>query len=267
MYVDGLWVRREGLRKPADFNFLLDEISRRTGLPIGLEGVYRWIAFLPSRQDERVPVANRYFGVFQDGSLKVRGIETRRRDTPPFIVCTMEEMLSCLSQAESAGHLHSRMPQLIALLRRRLLDLRCGKIPLPDLLVSQKLSRTLPEYNSPSPAARAARQLESLGKIMKPGQVVRFIYTLGEPGVHAWNKPDPPDPAQVDVRHYTTLLIRAAATLLQPLGIDEAGLRARLVEGVLSRPVLWQADPPANVLAIPRQSLEALPEENQRFVG
>jgi len=240
MYVDGLWVRREGLRQPADFQDLLDEIVQRTGLPIGLEGVYRWVAFLPSRQDERVPVANRYFGVFQDGSLKVRGIETRRRDTPPFIVATMEHMLSCLSQAESAGQLPDYLPQIFALLRRCLAELRRGRIPPSDLLVSLKLSRTLPEYNSPSPAARAASQLESLGKIMKPGQVVRFIYTLGEPGVHAWDMPELPDPAEIDVRRYTTLLIRAAASLLQPLGVDEAALRARLLDRVVARPGLWQ---------------------------
>ena len=28
-----------------------------------------------------MPVPNRYFGVFEDGTLKVRGIEERRHDT------------------------------------------------------------------------------------------------------------------------------------------------------------------------------------------
>ncbi len=74
MYVDGLWVRRDGSHTPGDFEALLREISSRTDLPIALDGIYRWVVFLPSRVDERVPVANRYFGVFQDGSIKVRGI-------------------------------------------------------------------------------------------------------------------------------------------------------------------------------------------------
>jgi len=38
-----------------------------------MDGVYRWVVFLPSRVNERVPVANRYFGVFQSGEIKVRG--------------------------------------------------------------------------------------------------------------------------------------------------------------------------------------------------
>lgn len=67
MYVDGLWVKKPGVRHNEQVRPLLDEITVRTGLPIALEGIYRWVAFLPSRLDARVPVANRYFGVFQSG--------------------------------------------------------------------------------------------------------------------------------------------------------------------------------------------------------
>ncbi len=209
-------------------------------MPIALDGVYRWVAFLSSRQDERVPVANRYFGVFQDGSLKTRGIETRRRDTPRFIAETQEQMLLCLAQAEHASELERYLPQVFSLLRRQLAALRSGKAPLQHLLVSQKLSRTLPEYRTPSPAARGLQQLQSVQKTLKPGQCVRFIYTRGDPGVHAWDLPKPPDPACVDVQRYTTLLIRAASTVLQPLGISEAALRDRLLAGLVAQENLFE---------------------------
>jgi DNA polymerase-2 len=68
MYVDGLWVQKDGASQVEDFQAVLEEIAARTSLPVALDGVYRWIAFLPSRLDARVPVANRYFGIFQDGS-------------------------------------------------------------------------------------------------------------------------------------------------------------------------------------------------------
>jgi DNA polymerase-2 len=55
--------------------------SLQTGLGVSLDGLYRWSLF--SRLTcERVPVANRIL-VSSDGSLKVRGIEVRRRDSPP----------------------------------------------------------------------------------------------------------------------------------------------------------------------------------------
>jgi DNA polymerase-2 len=225
MYVDGMWVRKAGAARPADFQPVLDEIVTRTGLPISLEGVYRWVAFLPSRVDGRVPVANRYFGVYQDSSLKVRGIETRRRDTPRFISEAQEEILARLAQEPDAGRLAECLPPILALLHRRLAQLRAGRIPLEKLLVSQKLSKTLEEYRDPSPAARAAAQLARIGKTVKQGQRVRFIYTRGDPGVHAWDLPTPPSPAALDVPRYTTLFIRAASSVLQPLGVDEQTLR------------------------------------------
>jgi DNA polymerase-2 len=32
-----------------------------------------------------LPIPNRYFGVFEDGALIIRGIEERRHDTPPLL--------------------------------------------------------------------------------------------------------------------------------------------------------------------------------------
>jgi DNA polymerase II len=233
LYVDGLWIRQPGAATPGDFQPLLEDIAERTGLPIALDGIYRWVAFLPSRQDARLPVANRYFGVFQDGSLKIRGIEARREDTPAFIAETQMEILHRLAAAPDADCLPERLPEIRALLRKKLRALRTGRAPLESLLVSQKLSRNLDAYHVPSPAARAAAQLEAAGKPVRRGQRVRFLYTLGDPGVFAWNRPDKPDPETVDKARYKTLLLRAASTVLQPLGVDEAALQQWLLGNVV----------------------------------
>jgi DNA polymerase-2 len=235
MYVDGLWVKKEGAGQVEDFQPLLEKITEQTGLPIALEGIYRWVAFLPSRLDNHAPVPNRYFGAFQDGSLKVRGIEARRRDTPRFIAETQMEMLNLLAGAGGRNELAGCLPAVLFLLRRRLSALSAGRVPLERLLVSQKLSRDLEKYRTPSPAALSAAQLAAVGKTVKPGQRVRFLYIRGEPGVHAWDLPDPPQAAAIDVPRYAELLIRAVRTLLEPQGVDEAELRRWLKAG--GRPV------------------------------
>jgi DNA polymerase-2 len=221
MYVDGLWVQKPGCDRVKDIQPLLNEIAERTRLPIALEGIYRWVAFLPSRVNPKVPVANRYFGVFQDGSFKVRGIEARRGDAPLFVADAQMHILELLGQAETAEALKAHLPQVVAFLRRRFQALAQGKIPLEELLVTQKLSRELERYRSPSPAARAAAQLAATGVTLRPGQTVRFIFTRGEPGVHAWDLPVSLDPHRVDLGRYRTLLLRAAGAVLQPLGWDE----------------------------------------------
>jgi DNA polymerase elongation subunit (family B) len=87
--------------------------------------------------------------------------------------------------------------------------------------VAQKLSREPSAYTDPSPAARAALQLQAVGKDIRPGQRVRFFYLRGEPDVHAWDLPDLPNPAALDIARYRTLLVRAAGTILQPMGVEE----------------------------------------------
>jgi DNA polymerase-2 len=247
MYVDGLWVRQAGLAAPADFQPMLEEMATRTGLPIALDGVYRWVAFLPSRVNARVPVANRYFGVFQDGSIKMRGIEARREDTPAFIAHLQVEMLKRLAQTPDPGPastpeqmrlaLAEALPGLYAFLRARLRDLRLGRVPLEELLVTQRLSRALDEYKTPSPAARAAAQLAAVGKPLRAGQRVRFFITLGEPGVYAWDLPQPVNPLALDVLRYTELALRAAAAVVQPLGITEQALKDRVLEDATRLPM------------------------------
>jgi DNA polymerase-2 len=171
-------------------------------------------------------VPNRYFGVFQDGSLKMRGIATRRRDTPPYLKDLQLDMLAVLGkmqlQKTRAG---LDLLPVLKLLRQRLRALRSGRVPLADLLVTHKVSRNLDEFRSRSAAARALAQLQVVGKVLKPGQHVRFLYLHGEPGIHAWDLPEPPEPHSLDLDYYSELFLRAAAAILQPFGVDEGTLR------------------------------------------
>ena len=226
MYVDALWVKKAGARQPADFEALLDAIAARTGISIALDGVYRWVAFLPSRRDSRVPVANRYFGAFQDGSLKLRGLEVRRRDTTGFVADTQFEMIQCLGKIATPEDGSRQVSAAVGVLRRRLRELRGGRVSLDQLLVGQKLSRKLAAYTSPSPAARAALQLHALGKTLEPGQRVYFLWLRGQPDVHAWDLPEPPRYARLDLDRYTELALRAAEAVLQPFGVTCEMLRA-----------------------------------------
>ena len=72
---------------------LKESIEKETGFALSFEGIYKWIAFVHSKQNDILSVPDRYFGVFEDGSLKIRGIEARRRDTPPFLSRCQEEIL------------------------------------------------------------------------------------------------------------------------------------------------------------------------------
>ena len=226
LYVDGLWIQREGAGQ-AEYDRLLDRIRARTGLQVGLEGVYSWLAFLPSRTEPRVAVANRYFGAYEDGSVKLRGIEARRHDTPPFIKDTQLEMLAILSQARGIDGFRAAVPQVVALAQEKLRALRAGEIATRDLVVTQRLSRQPEDYRVLTPAARVARQLIEAGVELSPGEMLRFVYVAGPEKVRVWEGDARDRP--LDVGAYVELLTRAVESLLAPVGVDRPTLEMWLL--------------------------------------
>jgi DNA polymerase-2 len=172
---DCLWVRKPGMTG-AELEELCRKISGATGVKLALEGVYRWLVFLASRQDPQRPVATRYFGVFADGSLKVRGLFCRRRDTPPFVRRAQEALLARLATAATARELAALGPGLADLAEGFRQRLREGALNPQDLVITRVLSRPLADYAVDTPTARAARQLEKAGVALNPGEKVRYVH-------------------------------------------------------------------------------------------
>jgi len=217
LYVDGMWAHKSGCCTVRAFQPLLDEIKNRTSLPVALDGIYKWVAFLASRRNKRIAVPNSYFGVFQHGEIKTRGIETRRHDTPVFIREIQIQILEILSKAPDAESLKDYLPEIRELIHKVQTDLHAGRIPLEKMIVHQTVSRNLDEFKSPSPVSTALAQLKDAGKFLRPGQSVRLIYTLGVPRARAWDLPTAFDPRMVNIPRYQRLLDRALKTVLEPV--------------------------------------------------
>ena len=225
MYVDALWVKKRGCSKPEHFTELIKKINHRTGLTINLDGIYRWVSFLPSKVDARIPVANRYFGVFQSGEIKVRGLEARRRDTPLWIAAVQKEMIALLGKARQKSELEGCIQDAFNYYQQALQTLKSGLVPPEKLVINGKVSYALEAYKVSTASVRAARQMQNAGMSVRPGMRVRFVYTRGEPDVVAWDSGVSVEPAAVDVDKYVEMLIRAASSVLLPFGIQTDMLR------------------------------------------
>jgi DNA polymerase-2 len=215
--VDCLFVQQDGFHKPSDFTQLMNAIEEKTGIPIALDGVFKWVAFLASKRDARVPVPNQYFGAFQDGTLKYRGIELRRRDTTRWVRKIQLKTLEILARANTPCEFADRIPDAMALVEGAKRDLRIGRVPLEELVVRQRLSRAIEEYKTPSPAACAARQLQTHGRQFAPGQSLEFLFARNASGVHAWELEEKLDSGRLDTKRYFRLLDRAMQTIFNPV--------------------------------------------------
>jgi DNA polymerase-2 len=166
----------------AELEDLCAQVFRVTGVKLALEGVYRWIYFMASKQDPQRPVATRYFGVFADGSLKVRGLMCRRRDTPPFVRRAQEAMLTKMAQAATPGELAALRPELEDMAEGFRQRLREGGINPQELVITRVLSQPVADYKVDTPTALAARQLEAAGIPIQPGEKVRYVHREGKRG-------------------------------------------------------------------------------------
>src|SRR5437870_13713216 len=115
--VDSMWLRKPSATAE-EYEELCSKISREFNLPISFEGIYKWVVFLTSKIDPRVPVLNRYYGIFQDGTLKVRGIDLRRHDTPGIVRQCQEEMLQVFSKANNSSEFKLLIPKALDVLER-----------------------------------------------------------------------------------------------------------------------------------------------------
>ena len=114
--VDSLWLKKKNASLD-DYNRLCDVITAEIGVPISFEGRYKWIVFLPSKLHPRVSVLNRYLGAMENGKIKVRGLEVRKRDTSGFIFNAQTDMINVLAKANNSTELYREIPEALQVMR------------------------------------------------------------------------------------------------------------------------------------------------------
>ncbi|MFX1576218.1 MAG: DNA polymerase domain-containing protein [Promethearchaeota archaeon] len=216
--VDCVWLQKLGATVE-DYMAVGDAIQEATGLSIEFEGRYRWIMFLPCR-NQPYGALTRYCGVKEDGTIKVRGIELRRRDTPPLIKQLQMDLLTCLAGAEDADEMQEMLPQLLDVVKQYLDRLHSGDVMTEELAITQNISRSPGEYQQQCSQAIAAELAVRYGHEIQPGQPVRYIYTNAQ-SRHPLRRvalPQTSTAAHYDKGKYAELLLRATDSLLTPLG-------------------------------------------------
>jgi DNA polymerase-2 len=223
---DSLWIRKKGFREREVLD-LCQKISEATGITMSLEGIYRWMAFLPSKGNPESPVANRYFGLFQNGKIKARGLAFRRSDMPPLIQKAQLRMLEILAEAKDMDDYRAKIPKILDLLLEYSLMLKDGQAKNEDLVIGKRISQEPSAYKVDSLTALAAQELEDVGIPVHPGEKVRYVIKDAESKDKAERvRPFPlvgPDDTY-DVKKYLGMLVKATEEILIHVGYDKKRL-------------------------------------------
>ena len=213
--VDSLWLKKKGATVE-EYNALCKTITEQVGVSITFEGRYKWIAFLPSKMHPRIGVLNRYYGVMENGKIKARGLEVRRRDTPRFVFDAQTEMIETLASANNTTELRNKIPDALEVVKKYRRKLLNDEVPIWDLIVTKHMSKHPKRYKQHVSQVIAAEQLMKEGAEIHAGNNIRFLFTHAEDKRHERRV----KAAQLiekgtnpDTRKYLLLLYASAANL------------------------------------------------------
>ena len=237
--VDSIWIR---IGPGADLEELRLAIEKEAECPLALEGVYEWIRYCPSKQDALSGVPGRYFGAFKTGELKIRGIASRRRDTPKLFKKMQGELLSKLAGISPGADLKTLVPVLLDIVEDYRLRVREGQVTAEELAITFHLSRAPEEYVHDTVSSTAAKQLAASGVALHVGETVKYVITNARDKVKDWrSKPLAlmENGLEYDVKKYLELLERAALEILDGLVPQASKKRAASEIPALELPLIW----------------------------
>lgn len=190
--VDCLWVQG------GDAAVLKRRIEEKTGIPTEQED-YDWIVFLP--QKDGTGSYTNYFGRLTDGTMKLRGVATQRRDTPPCVHAMQDACFSLMAEAASPDEL-AGLKEAVTAHYRSSRDAMTDA-PASSFVIRRRLSRT--DYQNNSISAAVVRMYRAEGIHPVPGMDVEYVVRDAQKKIVApgWR------PGKPDYRYYTTLMEKA----------------------------------------------------------
>jgi DNA polymerase elongation subunit (family B) len=218
--VDSLWLAPSDPTHPPDPERYAERMSEQFDLPLGYEGRYRWIVFLPS-VTHGLGVPNRYYGLYETGEFKLRGVRSRRGDTPVLLEKAERAVLDRFAEERGPDGVQRAVPEAVERLDAIAERVRSGAWPIEELVMTHRVGQDPSHYVVFTESVAALRQLEALGVHREAGQSVRYV--LRDRSSRSFRDRVTvaerlPEDDRYDPVAYVELLARGADTLLAPLG-------------------------------------------------
>ncbi|MGM0591102.1 MAG: type B DNA-directed DNA polymerase [Halobacteriota archaeon] len=233
--VDSLWVQPRPGAAQTPLSKIAARVTDDVGIRLEIESRYEWVCFVPKR-GSNAGALTKYFGKKANGrgdaeqnaadgdeadgaqSYKVRGIELRQRSTPAYVAGVQRDLVQTLDRRPDPEAVCER-------LRCHLRDLRAGEVSTADLVVRTRASKSPSAYHRQILTKAALDRAVDRGLPKHPGQDVRYVVVdVDADGPDRVRLPSEA-PTTYDADHYADLLVRAAESVVAPLGWDRRRVR------------------------------------------
>ncbi len=189
---------------------LINWVEEVLGIDIDVDKVYKMVAMSGRKKN--------YIGILPDGSLDIKGMVGKKRNTPDFVKDVFAEVLKIISGMQNITEVDKSIEDIRRKVKEYYDKLRRREIPLNKLSIKMSLSKPLEQYTKTKPQhVKAALQLKQLGINVGPGDIIHFVKTRTKDGVK---------PVQlarideIDVEKYVEYLKTSLEQVLDALGIS-----------------------------------------------
>jgi DNA polymerase I len=219
--VDSVWVQAIPEEDQTPLDTVAKAVTDTIGITLEYEAEYDWIAFVP-RKDSEEGALNRYFGkVAGSDEFKRRGIELRQRSTPAFIEQCQTAWLETLDQ-------HREPESVCEQLKVQLAELRAGDVAPEELLIRRRVSKEREEYSQYTRNVAALERAATHEFDVAPGEDIEYVVVDDDKQSAARVQLEFESLNRYDEAFYSDLLIRAAESVLSPLGWNRDRIRKYL---------------------------------------
>jgi DNA polymerase I len=201
------------LKNPSEAQ--IDELAKwskkELKMSLDVDKLYRYVVFSSRKKN--------YLGVFEDGSVDVKGMTGKKRHVPKFIKDAFDEMKARLGQVRSSAEFEAAKKDIRKIVLDRYTRLRRREWNrLNDLAFHVVLGDAPERYKKTTPQhVRAARMLKTRGVELKAGDLISYVKVAKEPHV----KPiEMATDSEVDVDKYVAYLQSTFDQVLDALGLE-----------------------------------------------
>jgi len=134
---------------------------------LDVDKIYRYVAFSERKKN--------YFGILNDGSVDIKGLLVKKRNTPEFLKNEFKEVLKILGDVHNENELENAKKKIEEIIINTIKKLRRKEIPLEDLAFRVQITKPISEYVKTTPQhVKAAKKLKR--KVL-PGEIISFVKT------------------------------------------------------------------------------------------
>jgi DNA polymerase I len=181
------------------------------GMELDVDKVYRYTVFSTRKKN--------YLGVYPDGSVDIKGLTGKKRNTPEFLKKAFSDMVNILSGVKSPEEFEKARGEIKEIVKTCYLKLKRREYTLNDLAFTIVLGKGVDEYRETIPQHVKAAKLLPEEKVqgLGRGDVIRFVKVIGREGVKPVELASLND---IDVDKYMEYVETTFEQVLDALGLD-----------------------------------------------